>query len=482
VSARALTVVTALAAAMAGAPAAPALAQQVAPPPAAPPAPDTFPHALHEKLFTTCAACHGGIATGDTASVWPSPELCAGCHNGDLARKVTWKPHPMPATNVTFDHVAHVAMFQGMFNDDRVCQRCHATSDSLPFMDVGPAQPERCVLCHGNGAASMLAETSCEPCHTPLHDYPGLSVAQIRAFPRPPSHDSAGWVLHHQTAAQGSTCAVCHAQQFCATCHVNAATVPAIRKLPADDRVAELVRGWKPVYPVPPSHRSASWGQLHGAVARAGASECATCHAQESCIGCHRVQERVPAIAKLPRRIRGGAFGVDLAGLQPASHLPDMLLQHRTLAAGGTQSCNTCHRPSFCASCHEAARAPGFHGPDFVLRHAQQAYTNQAECAACHQTQVFCRDCHRMMGRTGTTVPVGKYHDNQPGWLFGHGGVARRAIETCASCHDQTFCLKCHSATTGWHINPHGPGFDPKVESKNPAMCLICHTTGVPTP
>jgi predicted CXXCH cytochrome family protein len=79
-------------------------------------------------------------------------------------------------------------------------------------------------------------------------------------------------------------------------------------------------------------------------------------------------------------------------------------------------------------------------------------------------------------------VGTGRFHDKQPGWLFGHGGIARRAIETCASCHAQDFCLRCHSATTGWHINPHGSSFDPGVESKNRAMCLICHTTGVPKP
>ncbi len=441
---------------------------------------DTFPHALHDKLFTTCAACHAGIATGDTANFFPSPDLCAGCHNGDLARRVSWRPHPLPPTNVTFDHTPHVAMFDAMDTTGRTCQRCHATRDSLPFMDVGRAQPERCVMCHGNGAPSHLAQTSCEPCHATLHDASGLTLAQIRAFPKPPSHDTA-WVLHHQQAAGGPTCAVCHAQQFCATCHVNARLVPAIESLPRDDRVAELVRNWKPAYPEPASHLAAGWDQRHGAVARASVAECANCHAQQSCIGCHRIQERVPAIARLPRRVNGGAYGVDLAGLRPASHLPNMLLTHRTLAAGGAQQCATCHRPSYCASCHDGARAPGFHGPDFVLRHAQQAYTNEAECAACHQTQVFCRACHQAMGRTGTTAPIGKYHDNQPGWLFGHGGVARRSIESCASCHDQTFCLKCHSATTGWHINPHGAGFDPGVESKNPAMCLICHTTGVPT-
>ena len=443
---------------------------------------DTFPHARHAKLFTTCTSCHAGVTTGDTTTLWPPPELCAGCHNGDLARPVNWTPRPPRVTNLTFDHVPHIAMFEAMDSGGATCQRCHAPADSLPFMDVGRASPARCVGCHGQGATSHLTQSSCEPCHTTLHDAVALDTARIRAFPRPPSHDSA-WVLHHQTAATGTTCAVCHAQQFCSSCHVNARMVQAIESLPPDDRVAAMVRGQRVTYPRPASHLAANWDRAHGAVAKAGVAECANCHAQESCLGCHRIQERVPTIATLPRRTAGAARGVDLAGLRPADHLPGMQLRHRTLAAGGTTTCGTCHRPSYCASCHDAAKAPGFHGADFVQRHAQQAYTAEAECAACHQTQIFCRDCHQMLGRANTTAPIGggRYHDKQPGWLFGHGGVARRSIETCASCHAQDFCLRCHSATSGWNINPHGANFDPRVQSKNPAMCLICHTRGVPS-
>jgi hypothetical protein len=460
----------------------PLAAQNPSPAAGSPAQTDTFPHARHAKLFTTCDACHSGITTGDTATFFPPPELCAGCHNGDLVRAVTWRPHPLRPTNVAFDHVPHVAMFQAMDSTTPLCQRCHAHADSLPFMNVGRADPARCVTCHGEGATSHLTQASCGPCHTTLRDAAALDTAQIRAFPKPPSHDSA-WILHHQTAATGPTCAVCHAQQFCASCHVNAALVPAIESLPPDNRVAAMLRGHRvTAYPRPASHLKADWDHTHGAVARRSVAECANCHAEESCIGCHRVEERVPALAALPHRKRGGAFGVDLAGLVPSDHLPDMALRHRALAAGGTATCGTCHRPSYCASCHDAARRPSFHGPDFVQRHAQQAYTSEAECASCHQTQVFCRACHLQLGRASSTAPIGpgKYHDNQPGWLFGHGGVARRSIETCASCHGQDFCLRCHSATTGWHINPHGPGFDPRVQSKNPAMCLICHTTGVP--
>jgi len=451
------------------------------PRPAVRAAADTFPHALHAKLFTTCASCHAGIATGDTADVWPAPELCAGCHNGDLARTVSWAPPSRRPTNLTFDHVPHVAMFEAQDSGGPNCQRCHARADSLPFMEVGRADPERCVSCHGQGAPSHLAQASCQPCHATLHDATALDVETIRGFPKPPSHDST-WILHHQQAATGPTCAVCHAQQLCASCHVNARSVEAIRSLPADDRETEIVRDLAVRYPAPPSHHASDWMRRHGPAAGGGVAECANCHAQESCLGCHRIQERVPAIAALPRRRSGGPQGVDLAGLKPADHLPDQLLHHREMAAGGTASCATCHRPSYCTTCHRAAKAPAFHGPDYVQRHAMGAYAAEAECAACHQTQVFCRDCHQRLGRANTSAPIGlgRYHDNQPGWLFGHGGVARRAIEACAACHSQDYCLRCHSPNSGSHVNPHGPGFDPSVASKNRAMCLACHTTGIP--
>ncbi len=441
---------------------------------------DTFPHARHPRLFTSCASCHAGIATGDTATMMPKADLCATCHNGEMQRRVDWAPRPLRVTNLQLDHAPHVAMFEGMEGGAQTaCQRCHARADSLPFMEVGRADPDRCLSCHGNGAPTHLAQQACEPCHTALHDAKQVTVAMIQAYPKPPSHDQR-WALGHASAATGSTCAVCHARDFCASCHVNARAVAPIDSLAADERVASLVASQRRTYPLPETHQRADWDLRHGPVARAGVTECASCHAQESCYGCHRIAERVPAIAALPKRSTGSAYGVDLAGIQPADHLPDQILRHRVMAAGGDIACTRCHTQSYCASCHDAAKAPGFHGRNFVERHAQDGFNQEAECSSCHQTQAFCQNCHRNVGRSNTGAPFGKYHDRQPGWLFGHGGVARRSIETCASCHSQDFCIRCHSATTGWAINPHGTNFDTSVKSKNRAMCAICHGANVP--
>ncbi len=441
---------------------------------------DSFPHARHTRLFTSCGSCHAGITTGDTATMMPKADFCATCHNGEMQRRVDWQPRPLRVTNLQLDHAPHVAMFEGMEGGAATaCQRCHARADSLPFMEVGRADPDRCLGCHGNGAPTHLAQEACTPCHTALHDAPQVTVAMIRAYPKPPSHDQQ-WAFNHAAAASGPTCAVCHARDFCASCHVNAAAVPAIDSLAADARVAEIVQGLRRVYPTPATHEQANWTSQHGLVARASVTECASCHTQESCYTCHRQAERVPAIAALPQRTAGGASGVDLAGIQPADHLPDQLLRHRVMAAGGDLTCTRCHTQAYCASCHDAAEAPTFHGRNFVQRHAQDAFNQDAECSSCHQTQAFCVNCHRSVGQSGTGAPLGKYHDRQPGWLFGHGGVARRSIETCATCHAQDFCIRCHSATTGWGVNPHGSSFDTRVQSKNRAMCTICHGQNVP--
>jgi hypothetical protein len=33
-------------------------------------------------------------------------------------------------------------------------------------------------------------------------------------------------------------------------------------------------------------------------------------------------------------------------------------------------------------------------------------------------------------------------------WMASHGALARPSAESCAACHDQTFCTTCHSPTT----------------------------------
>jgi hypothetical protein len=270
---------------------------------------------------------------------------------------------------------------------------------------------------------------------------------------------------------------------LCATCHVNAALLPPIQRLGSDPRVAELAQGRAAKYQAPASHATADFLRGHGLQARRSTETCANCHARESCLACHSPTPRVPVIASLPAREPGGAPGVDLTAMRPPGHGPGYRTEHRTAASGGDASCSRCHTQSYCAQCHDSARRPVFHVANFVTRHVSAALNRDNECAACHQVQAFCRDCHRQTGiaQTGGANTAARFHDAQPNWLLGHSGAARRSLESCVSCHQQAFCLQCHSASQGWRINPHGPGFKEDMGNRNAAMCRICHISGPPS-
>ncbi len=444
---------------------------------------DSFPHAAHRRLFVTCRLCHAGIVTGDSAQSRPSATACAACHDGRTERTVDWAPREARPSNLHFDHRRHFAAAPDSAANAATCQGCHAVTTGAAFMDVAGPQPERCFACHTHRAERHLAMSNrCSTCHVPLTEAPRLATATIGRFPKPATHDSAFTFAHAEAAQEPTRCQVCHSREFCSTCHVNAASVAPIQALGSDTRVAELVHGRTAAYRAPVSHTAGDFTRRHGLLARRGAATCANCHARESCVVCHSQSPLVPIIASLPPQRQGGAPGVDLSAMRPPGHVAGFRTDHRVVAAGGDASCSRCHRQSFCSDCHDGARRPGFHAVNFVARHAPAALATANECSTCHQVQVFCRDCHRQTGTAGAGAAgsPGRFHNAQPAWTFGHSGAARRSLETCVSCHQQNFCLRCHSASTGWKVSPHGPGFDADIGNRNAAMCRICHVQGPP--
>jgi len=119
-----------------------------------------------------------------------------------------------------------------------------------------------------------------------------------------------------------------------------------------------------------------------------------------------------------------------------------------------------------------------------------------AACTACHNhAQDFavgrCVPCHRDL-RQYPLKPIAEY-SHQANFLETHGKWARESVATCASCHDQTMCSKCHTATT--RPLPPSVQFPEKVAAEfihrgdwisrhameqqaNPASCLKCHGPG----
>jgi hypothetical protein len=437
-----------------------------------------FDHAKHKGFFPSCADCHAGVAEAGKP-LWPSTESCAACHDGTSRARVAWKPREGPReTNLAFKHDVH------SFALDE-CRTCHVASEAeADRMNVQRAVVASCQACHEIAGThpTALPDTACGLCHRPLSEAT-LSAKTLAGFPKPDSHQGAGFVLggHGKLAAAGTpvaaSCATCHVQTQCAACHVNAPEVAAIQALGRNDRAPAL----EVSYPLPASHERDSWGERHAAEARAKGASCSTCHTRESCRTCHsgispRQVQQAPAAA--PNR----AAGVALQRTPPESHTFEFRDRHGAAAAASPKSCETCHVRESCLSCHrpDGASNGSYHQDGFLTRHPTAAWNRDANCSDCHNPAQFCQACHQQSGLVSGGARIGKkgYHDAYPGFLLGHGQAARQSLESCASCHAEQDCTTCHAsrAAGGWGFSPHGPGFKAeRLQKKNPSLCIACH-------
>ena len=442
-----------------------------------------FDHQKHRKLFPACETCHRGAAEPG-AALWPDPASCATCHDGTIQSRIVWRPPAEPLrTNQRFDHSpgAEVKFIPAQ------CVDCHADKGA-PWMTVKRVVQQRCLDCHEVKTAHLAAPDSmCALCHLPLPKAVRLTRQDIAAFPKPPSHDAPDFARGpgHGAAAKRGTpiaanCTICHARDFCLTCHVDAPERAPIQALPSDPRATAIAVRLEP----PPSHAAESFLTGHGAMARRAAADCITCHTQESCGTCH--------IGKVPRAARalhatapGRGTGAVVSRRRPPWHGDNFTTSHAQRAAAASATCAACHVRSDCLDCHrpDAARAAGYHPPGFLARHPAAAYAREASCSDCHNTGGFCTSCHASAGLKAAAGPLRSgYHDATRFFIAGHGGAARQSLESCVSCHAERDCLTCHSALGGRRFNPHGPGFDPnRLIKKNPQMCTACHGTVIPT-
>lgn len=438
-------------------------------------APPAFDHLKHQRVFPACVACHRGAEDPD-AEMWPAAESCATCHDGVIRPHVTWRPpaadEPRPS-NLKFVHDLVPLMTrrtpQGPV--ELACRDCHIAARR--------AAPEGCLECHAPGASHLAAPDSlCETCHLPLARATTLTAKEIGAFPAPPSHGQVGFTSRegHGTLV-GASCAVCHARDFCLTCHVDAPEQPAIQALPPDPRAKAIAVRLR----APAGHRDPAFLQRHGAAVRADARQCRTCHTQESCLACHAASQRV-AVALAARAPERGV-GAQPARRPPDSHRENFTSRHGPVAATTPATCAGCHVRTDCLDCHRpnAAAAAGYHPAGFVTRHPTAAYVRESRCGDCHNVGSFCAACHASAGLVSTGPLRSGYHDGSRFFVLGHGQAARQGLESCTACHVERDCLTCHSALGARRFNPHGPGFDAaRLRRKNPEMCTACHGTAIP--
>ncbi len=431
---------------------------------------DPFPHEKHARLFPVCEGCHGSVSGDVEAERYPEVASCAECHDGTREDVVEWQGRAPRVSNLRFAHAEHHEK-SAAAGDPAECRTCHAP-DGAP---VAVAAPEGCITCHEHRAPEHLADAvACDRCHVPLTGALALSAERLESFPQPAAHDEPGFLSAHGDDAGGVSCTVCHARESCERCHANADRLPDVARLSRDVRVASLAADRLPEYPTPATHDDA-WLIEHAGPARTEPESCANCHTPPGCMGCHQLERgaAATAIATLPPRQPGRAPGVDVTG---TVHAADIATRHAAIAVTGQLTCTGCHTTDTCGACHAGADSRAFHGENFVERHAADVFTRGSDCQSCHSTETFCRACHTRTGVAAQAGMTAAFHNAQPLWVLGHGQAARTGMESCAACHRQNDCVRCHSAAGGWGVNPHGREFAAdRLAARNSTTCQWCH-------
>ncbi|BCA78669.1 cytochrome c3 family protein [Desulfuromonas sp. AOP6] len=173
--------------------------------------------------------------------------------------------------------------------------------------------------------------------------------------------------------------------------------------------------------------------------------------------------------------------------------------EHLTYIEG--TDCATCHvegaqsivpETSVCLQCHDqdfvdTVEMPGLktHGPVWALNHRPFAKGNTYDCAACHQ-QSYCMDCHT----SGRSDEMGDFGNNminvhRSDFHVTHPIAARTNQQLCSSCHEPNYCSDCHNqfAPADLALDSHRRGWtdgtlDGMHAQYDETQCAGCHTSG----
>ncbi len=215
---------------------------------------------------------------------------------------------------------------------------------------------------------------------------------------------------------------------------------------------------------------------------------------------------------------------ISTANLTPESHTKvDFFDNHKFSANHPDADCAMCHDDNFCETCHVSTVALDAQNTasDFYTPYSPHTYTDNTkqqqitrvhdlnyrfthgidakgktfECTTCHETETFCNECHQSSGgdyALGGFVPLSHSQPDFTTLGVGTGGglhaeLARRDIESCASCHEtqgaDANCIICHTDNDGIEgTNPrtHEVNFMKDIEgdwhSDAGAVCFDCHT------
>lgn len=338
--------------------------------------------------------------------------------------------------------------------------------------------------------------------------------------------------LPHKDVKRG--CAACHVEatrdgacgpvpggwkkighDTCVPCHAEFSAKP----LPGGDALKKTI--CLPCHPAPPARSGVSAdrpGVVFGhAVHKGTGGPCRSCHevregamatsvSMHACVSCHEQEGRRISCATChpPRAQAAGAADdaavpaaeprpalrslLPMTGMPGLGHGPGWAQSHGKAAVARAATCRECHDDRKCASCHVGtSRRLVFHPADWTAVHGIAAKKKSSDCGACHAYTRFCIGCHQRTGAASGGGARAQTRTAHPaGWgstvltPSHHSFAAQKDISSCASCHEEGSCTRCHAtaAKGGRGRNPHSAGFAADCGSylsRNEDACLKCH-------
>ena len=159
-----------------------------------------------------------------------------------------------------------------------------------------------------------------------------------------------------------------------------------------------------------------------------------------------------------------------------------------TRAASSGDLCETCHKQSFCASCH-GVTAPALpatrrfadpmrasvHRAGFASRHSLEARAEPGACTTCHAPDRCAELPHRARRQRGTIAasPHPRRLGRADRWpttsMVARPAAIRRRARACHGGAGEKLCVGCH-AVGGVGGNPHPPGWSSRRPAQRDAV------------
>ncbi|MCX6152258.1 MAG: cytochrome C [Ignavibacteriales bacterium] len=315
--------------------------------------------------------------------------------------------------------------------DEKTCNTCHFDNKFEPLNQT----KSQMIFNHSFHINEKKME--CEICHTGLKEV-DYSFKAVKAMP------------------QMETCYQCHnneqgiATNECEACHLSTANL------------------------IPQNHQTSNYKKTHKFAAEANDANCAMCHDNNSCAGCH--------------------VGTN------------MLTEKNT-----AKDFYAPYSPHNFVDGTKQQKITRVHDLNFTYTHGIDLKGKESECQTCHQAETFCAECHNLSGGDYAIAGVmPTSHKAKDFMIIGvgsgggqHATEAKRDIERCASCHDtqggDPACITCHFDSDGikgtnpkthpngfmrdeqgdWHNDSNSLCFNCHISTNSPGVgfCGYCHSS-----